>query len=1015
MSKLETQKVQRQKTNAIPELFKRWTLILVCICSIPALFISLGVDFGFDSAFQSQNESLLLLTLLEWSAICIGVFVALMAIAQYKIQRVPTLPVIAIVLLSAAAIDIHMVFVTDGIISSSAFDTEQLASLSWAISRGMHASLLFIGLSLFLYSKGKNKHHGQSIATLSFIALVSVLGLIALFHSSQGNISLPDAVYLTEFVHRPYELYALILYSICALIVFPLYVRKYPSSVSFTLWLSTVPAIAAQCYLSIGYQHLYDSSFVIAYILKMFSFLLPMGGLIAHNVHLYLDEQKLTADLNRKTNSLTQQTLSLKEAQSRLRGMLDFVGALNQSNMNQTYQEALRTSQEMLDIPACVLFTTNTDDLLEMSSVMSIDYDGIHHALLTPQGLPNQVATTASEIEVTGPFDGGNINLGIGVGKLKIQYMIGWPIVFQGKCIGVLITLHINPLHEQQKAMLRDNLEQLAVRINNFRIEALRMRLVQDLKSQSSELQLAKEEAIRASEYKSNFIANVSHDLRTPLNSIIGFTKRLIKRCSKTLDEKDLDALQTVERNAHVLLTQISEILDASKIEAGKSHLDTDHFNLSSLAKNIVHEVTSLVGNKPLELTCNEPEMPIYFWGDELKIRKTITNILANAIKFTENGKVSLNISKGFFEEITDRECVKIDISDTGLGIHHDDLKKLFKRFSQVSKDKHYRSEGTGLGLSIAFEYAKLHAGTIKIDSLYGKGSTFSIILPCLKASGEELCYSSQAGAKSDVSRFHQLSDASSTDIKKDSTGIKILCADSDPDNLKFLKITFEDAGFTPLLADGYNSALFQATTKSPDIICLDLDLPGKNGFELIKSLKNLPMLHQTAIIALSARGAISRPEKYGIDAALAKPIDTNELILACEKALMKTFQKVLIFDNEQHDGRIIHDLLSEFSAHVDIKSSSENLIKLEETQYPDLLIFTDENDFHQFKESHSKDTWAAIPKLLHRQKTSDNDDLKTDSTAGYRRNLTERAPLLKAILSLRNQRFDQDASGVNQ
>lgn len=1011
MSKNHTHADERQKHDAIPELFKRWVVILTSLCFIPVLFLGLGVDIGFEQSFQDKSKSLLVLTLLEWTAICIGIFVALMAFAQYQIQRVPTLPVITTILLAAAVIDTHMILVSDGILTSTTYDTEQLSSISWAISRGMHSTLLFIGLTLFLIAKWDEKRHLSSIATLGFIASVSVIGLIALFHSSKEFIELPNAIYGEEFLVRPYDLYALLMYGVCAAIIFPIYTREYRSSVSFTLWLSLIPAIAAQCYLSFGYNHLYDSSFIIAYVLKMISMLLPLGGLIAHNVHLYQEEQKLATDLNQKTDNLTKQTQSLKEAKSRLRGMLDFVAALNQSNINQTYQEALRTSQEMLDIPACVLFTTNTDDLLEVTSVMSVDYDGINHKLLSPQGLPNQVLTTASEMEVKGPFDGGNLNLGVGVGNLNIQYMIGWPVIFQEKCIGVLVTLHLNPLQDQQKAMLRDNLEQLAVRINNFRIEALRMRLVQDLKSQSSELQLAKEDAIRASEYKSEFIANVSHDLRTPLNAIIGFTKRLIKRCSDQLEERDLDALQTVERNAHVLLTQISEILDVSKIEAGKAQLDSDHFNLSSLAKNISKEVKSLIGNKAIELNYAEPEEPFYFWGDELKIRQVITNILANAIKFTEQGEVSIDISKGHFEEIHDRECIKIDINDTGMGIHQEDLKSLFKKFSQVTRDKNLRSEGTGLGLSIAFEYTRLHAGTITIDSLYGKGSKFSIILPCLKESNEALSYSDDHNGAGTPAHYQQLSTVGPTKTKAASGGIKVLCADSDPDNLKFLKITFDDAGFTPLLADGYNSALFQATTKQPDIICLDLDLPGKNGFELIKSLRNVPMLANTAIIALSARGALSRPEKYGIDAGLAKPVDANELIFTCEKALIKSMKQVWVFDNENNDGATIQSLLSEYSNYVSLHESSSK-INHDESSAPDLMIFTDVDDLVSFNESGVNQHWQSIPKLLHKSGDPNSISLPKESETTFTENLTEREPLIKAILTMRHKPFDMKLSG---
>jgi len=286
------------------------------------------------------------------------------------------------------------------------------------------------------------------------------------------------------------------------------------------------------------------------------------------------------------------------------------------------------------------------------------------------------------------------------------------PMLWEGKGIGAIFVGRpvVGPFSEKEIALLKTFADQAAIAIQNAR-------LFKEIQEKSAQLEVA-------NKHKSDFLANMSHELRTPLNAIIGFSEALMERMFGELNEKQGDYLKDIHESGKHLLSLINDILDLSKIEAGRMDLEVSSFHLPTALSNAMTLIRERAQRHSIDLHLDVDERLGEFQADERKFKQIMLNLLSNAVKFTpDGGRVDVCATK-------DTDKIEIAVKDTGIGIAPEDQAVVFEEFKQVGRDQMRKAEGTGLGLALTRRFVELHGGAIRLESTPGKGSTFTVSLP---------------------------------------------------------------------------------------------------------------------------------------------------------------------------------------------------------------------------------------------------------------------------------------------
>ncbi|NHZ72620.1 MAG: response regulator, partial [Aquificales bacterium] len=393
-----------------------------------------------------------------------------------------------------------------------------------------------------------------------------------------------------------------------------------------------------------------------------------------------------------------------------------------------------------------------------------------------------------------------------------------------------------------------------------------------DLKEAKEQAQEAQHTAEIASQAKSSFLANMSHELRTPLNGILGYVQILQR--DETLSKQQNEGLNVIQQSGQHLLTLINDILDLSKIEAGKAEILPAQFHLLSFLEGVAGIIRARAEHKHIQFVYQpSPQLPNVVYADERQLRQILLNLLGNAVKFTDEGRVTFRVSR---LERTDgdetRDKVRFEIEDTGMGMTPQQMEKIFQPFEQAG-DRQRRVEGTGLGLAISQNLVSAMGSQIKVKSESGRGSTFwfNLVLPVVL---------SETGEKQAVQQ---------TIVGYKGTRQCVLVVDDKVPNRTILTNLLQSLGFDTVEAEDGLQGIEQAKANKPTLIVMDMMMPVMTGFEATQQIRQIPNLKETPIIAVSASVFDKDKQKSilaGCDAFLSKPIDIEKFLRLLETHL---------------------------------------------------------------------------------------------------------------------------------
>ncbi len=448
---------------------------------------------------------------------------------------------------------------------------------------------------------------------------------------------------------------------------------------------------------------------------------------------------------------------------------------------------------------------------------------------------------------------------------------IAIPLRVGNRNIGALDiqSTQVDAFSEDDIAVLQSLADQIAIAIDNARSYELSVEAVKEMRE--------------IDRMKTQFLANMSHELRTPLNSIIGFSRVILKGIDGPITELQQSDLTAIYNSGQHLLGLINDILDLSKIEAGKMELAFDEVNLPDVINSVMSTAVGLVKDKPIRLVKNISDDLPHVNADPIRIRQVLINLFSNAAKFTDEGEIT--VSAVVENSQAGQPEVLISVTDTGPGIDEKDQGKLFQPFSQVDDSPTRKTGGTGLGLSITQRLVHMHGGEIGVHSAPGQGSTFYFTLPI----------------------YHQAAEIT------DGSGRLVLAIDDDPQVISLYERYLKQAGYEVLALTDPSKAVQRVTELKPFAVTLDIMMPGYDGWQVLTALKSNPETRETPVIICSIIEEQERGFNLGAADYLVKPILEEDMVQALNRLNTDgSIQEVLVIDDDPNDLNLMGKMLND-------------------------------------------------------------------------------------------------------
>lgn len=529
-------------------------------------------------------------------------------------------------------------------------------------------------------------------------------------------------------------------------------------------------------------------------------------------------------------------------------------------------------------------------------------------------------AAVSMEIARLPELESSGMRLETGVGEAQPAEVLIVPIIYQGRSIGVLSLAAIRRLKEGDLAFIERLAKQLGAALHNVKLYADTRLLAEQLRVGSEEIARKNIELEQASKTKSEFLANMSHELRTPLNSIIGFADVLKAGLGGELNTKQLEYLSHIAHSGQHLLALINDILDLSKVEAGKMELDLSAVDLDAVLDSSLAILKEKAAQRRIQLRLDVMPGLGRPLVDERRFKQILFNLLSNAVKFSaDSTQVVVSVRRvpraGVGKLDTTRACrvlplsprdfreyLELEVSDQGIGMSQEGLDRLFQPFTQVDGGLSRKFEGTGLGLVMVMRLAELHGGGVGVSSAEGKGTTFTVWLPLR----EDDVTRSEVPSEARRAMAHVLpSDAGS--------GLALVIEDDDQ-AAELIRLQLEGEGLKVERVTTAEEGLALARQKKFDLVTLDILLPGMDGWEFLAKIKESPETENLPVVIISIVADTNRGLSLGASAILQKPISQQMLTdalatLGFEQGQDETLN-VLVVDDDPRSVEIIANYL---------------------------------------------------------------------------------------------------------
>ena len=491
------------------------------------------------------------------------------------------------------------------------------------------------------------------------------------------------------------------------------------------------------------------------------------------------------------------------------------------------------------------------------------------------------------------------------------------------------------------------------------------------ISKQRQDLEIKTAEIQRASQYKSEFLANMSHELRTPLNSTLILAKLLSDNLQGNLTVEQINFANSIYNAGNDLLNLINDILDLSKVEAGKLEIRLEEISVADLCKNTSSVVSPLAQTKKIDLTCNvDNAVPKFLRSDRQRVEQILKNLLSNAIKFTDQGYVQLNV--GFDKP---NNLVSFAVADSGIGIPSEQQETIFEAFRQADGTTNRKFGGTGLGLSISRDLAKLLGGRIDLRSQTGKGSTFTLFLPVefsvpaleVVETREQLLPAISLPGKKMAAPFPD----DRENLEKGTRKILII-----EDEVQFAQILFDlahEMRFKCLVAHSGSEGLAMAAMYKPDGILLDIKLPDFSGLTVLDKLKTDGRTRHIPVHILSSHDNAETTLQMGAIGHLVKPSDRNEIRKAFSRLEEKVSQKikqVLVVEDNADQREAICKLVEDVDVRIfSVGTGREALEQLEKLKFDCLIMdlsLPDMSGFELLEKISASETKSFLPVIVY-------------------------------------------------